>query len=317
MTVDLLQEHPLPDPPRAPVRLGAVGLGFIFQHAHGPALRFLQARGWPVELVAVCDVNPEVLTRATTAWPGARVYPTAAALLAGKPLDGILFNTWPPLSIELYQQALGRVPGIFVEKPVADNADAIRQLMELADQATGTRLQVGYNRRHMPCAVAFRQALQAADVSRKVTVRFLRKKRSEPHFYEDTLGHPLDFLRSCFHNVRIIDAEAEPLQPGQHLRSVVRATGFCDAYPFTLESRPAAGCNLEEYTVRGAATNLCVQHPPGATAASERNATIYAQGMVHQLASFVRLACGAETISSCTLADALAARRLVDASLAK
>ena len=83
------------------------------------------------------------------------------------------------------------------------------------------------------------------------------------------------------------------------------------------ESRPATGCNLEEYTVRGAATNLCVQHPPGATVASERNATIYAQGMVHQLASFVRLASGAETVSSCTLADALEARLLVDASLAK
>ena len=303
-------DYHLPDPPRKPVRLGVVGLGFIFHNCHGPALRFLRQHGWPVELVAVADVKREALARATAAWSGVRTYPTASALLAGETLDGVLLLTWPPHSATQCREALSRVPAVFVEKPVAYDSEII---CRLAEEAAGKHVQVGYNRRHMPRAVAFRQTLQAVDATRQVSVRFLRMRQPEPHFYEDTLGHPLDFLRSCFHTVRIATAEAEPLQPGHSFCPAIRVTGFCDAYPFTLESRPAAGYNLEEYAVRGAATNLCIQHPPGTTSILEQDATLYAQGMIHQLASFIRLASGDEHMSSCTLADALAARRLVEA----
>ena len=52
-------DYHLPDPPRKPVRLGVVGLGFIFHNCHGPALRFLRQHGWPVELVAVAVTGKE------------------------------------------------------------------------------------------------------------------------------------------------------------------------------------------------------------------------------------------------------------------
>lgn len=305
----------LPDPPRTPVRLGVVGLGFIFRECHGPALRILQACGWPVELVAVCDANPAPLAQTIAAWPGARPYTDGAALLAGERLDGVLVLTWPPHSAEFARQAIGRVPGMFIEKPVAFDVAGIERLLEQAGAVTGTRVQVGYNRRHMPAAVAFRQALQRPDASRRVAVRFLRANRSEPIFYEETLGHPLDFLRSCFRDVQIATVAAEPPRPGQSLPAAVRVTGFCDEYPLVLESRPSAGCHLEEYTVCGDTTNLCLNHPGGAVAPGEQAATLAAQGMIQQLATFVRLVSGVETTSTCSLADALAAWRLIETVL--
>jgi predicted dehydrogenase len=83
------------------------------------------------ELVAVADIRPEARREAEGAFPGVRTYASHRELFAESPTDVVCVATWPPSHSEVTRDALALpLTGILVEKPLADNASAGRELLD-------------------------------------------------------------------------------------------------------------------------------------------------------------------------------------------
>ena len=83
------------------------------------------------ELIAACDVRPDVCGEIKARYPGIRTYPDHAALFRESPTDVVCVATWPPshkaVTLDAIQLPLA---GILVEKPLAETAAAGRGLLD-------------------------------------------------------------------------------------------------------------------------------------------------------------------------------------------
>lgn len=332
----LLREWPLPEWPARPLRLGVVGLGGVAMRCHLPALAFLRSRGWPVEIVSLCDRDPARVEAASAAHASqAGRFTDARALLAAGGLDAVLLLTWPPLTAELCELAAERGLAVFVEKPVAEESARVAEL-DARIAGLGARVQVGYNRRHQIGAWAFRAWLATRSELEQVVVRLWRDKRSEPGFYEDTLVHPLDLLLWLFGPLRIETVLGFPPRAGSVLE---RGLEICfrseHGVRIALDVRPAVGRTLESvealapletgvlgysgvepFTDRAEFSTYQLGRREAryqlSPAQNSHEAMTYARGFIHQMAAFVRYAAGADRESPCSLAEAAARLRLRD-----
>ena len=107
----------------APLRAGVIGCGFFAQN-HLNAWRYIP----DVELVAVCDIDPEKARTAAERFEVPSWYEDAAAMLNEAQLDFVDIATTPPTHRELVElTAAHRLPTI-CQKPMAldlDDAEAI------------------------------------------------------------------------------------------------------------------------------------------------------------------------------------------------
>lgn len=125
------------------MRVGVIGLGDIARKAYLPVL------------AATPGVTPVLVTRtpATLDAVGDRYRvaerhtATEAAIDAG--LDAAFVHTPSPTHPAIAGMLLRAGVPVLVDKPLATDADAARELVALA-ASTGTSLAVGFNRRHAP-----------------------------------------------------------------------------------------------------------------------------------------------------------------------
>jgi len=109
--------------PRASLRVGVVGLGFMGR-THIEAWRAASTGGRANEIVAVCD-RPEVLAGVDRA--KARTYDRAEDLFADSGVDAVSLCTPTPSHVDLAIAALAAGKHVLVEKPIAiRSADAER-----------------------------------------------------------------------------------------------------------------------------------------------------------------------------------------------
>jgi len=116
----------------APLRTAVVGLGYW-----GPNLVRNLAELDAVELVAVCDLDPERLTLAGRRYPAVRRTSDVQDVILADDIDAVLIATPVSTHHRLGMAALGAGKHVFVEKPLAAST---REATELATTAVSQGL---------------------------------------------------------------------------------------------------------------------------------------------------------------------------------
>lgn len=124
--------------------MGVVGAGF-----RGGLASAAEIPGTS-RVVAVADVDEQAARRAVRErHPGADVHTDHRALLDRADVDAVLLITPDHTHADLACAALEAGKAVFVEKPLAITVEDCDRVLRTA-RATGSRLYVGHNMRHMP-----------------------------------------------------------------------------------------------------------------------------------------------------------------------
>ncbi len=95
-----------------------------------------------VQVVAVADLNEEVATSVAKPW-GAKVFQDASELIEKTELDALDICLPTFLHTKFALQAMGKVPYIFIEKPVALTLEDCKLLLA-KQKETGVKVQIGH-----------------------------------------------------------------------------------------------------------------------------------------------------------------------------
>ncbi|MER6949139.1 Gfo/Idh/MocA family oxidoreductase [Nonomuraea sp. NPDC000554] len=185
------------------LRLGVIGLGVrgeLADLAHRPAAGS--------RVVACCDLDPKALSGVRDRFgPDVRTTTDHRELVAAG-LDGVLVltpdHTHEGIALDFLSN---RVP-VFLEKPMAITTTGCDRLLAAA-QASGTRLYVGHNMRHLPVVMAMRQLVEEGAIG-QVKAVWCR------HF----VGHGGDFYFKDWHADRR-NTTGLLLQKGAHDLDVI------------------------------------------------------------------------------------------------
>ena len=191
------------------LKVGFIGTGGI----SGVHLRYLKKRK-DVDIVALCDINPENLQRRQHEFGGAG-FADFHAMLDAVDLDAVWLCTPPQVRREPLLACAERGLPVFCEKPVErDLRKAETIAAELEDRSA--HVQVGYVFRTMPIVQRLREAMAddsihlvqslyacGVSLSRGLASWFYDKARSGGALV-DQATHNLDLLRSLMGEVRIV-----------------------------------------------------------------------------------------------------------------
>lgn len=120
------------------IRLAQVGAG----HWGKNLLRNFMAMD-DVDVVAVCDEDPEVLQAAAHRNPSLQVTSSFDDILQRDDLDGVVIATQTPLHFSMAHAALERKMHVFVEKPMAQTSNEAQILADLSEEVN-RHLMVGH-----------------------------------------------------------------------------------------------------------------------------------------------------------------------------
>lgn len=165
------------------MKIGLVGLGAIFQKAYLPYLPQLTEVDWHL-----FTRNKEALQVVADKLPRVTTYASLDDLLAAE-LDGVMIHAATVAHVELASQFLKKGIPVYMDKPLAEDYAAARQLYDLADQHQ-TLLMTGFNRRFAPRVAE----LKAIDTKTKIRVEKNDANRTGDKTFKlfDFFIHPLD-----------------------------------------------------------------------------------------------------------------------------
>lgn len=126
-------------------RVGVVGLGNFAQAQHIPNLTRMEA----VSLVALCDINTEVVDRLASKYGVSRRFDDYHTMLDEGDIDSVVITVRDTLQADMAIAALERGMNVYVEKPLSLDPDTCRKVADAAGRSHG-RLAVGYNKRFAP-----------------------------------------------------------------------------------------------------------------------------------------------------------------------
>jgi predicted dehydrogenase len=142
------------------VRLGVVGMNYW-----GPNLARNLARLPGVDLSWCCDLDPDLLERHRSAYPGARFTTRYDDLLEDPSLDAVVIATSVPTHAALASRALEADKHAFVEKPLALTGADARDLAALA-AARGRVLMVDHLLVYHPGVQRLKELIDAGELGR-------------------------------------------------------------------------------------------------------------------------------------------------------
>lgn len=143
------------------VGLGAIGMGYDFDHADDRAYTHARALQSHAAFGPVCAVDPDAARRdAFVARYGGRACATLGEALASGVPEIVIIATPTATHASLLREILqaGAPRAVLCEKPLAPDPAEARQMLE-ACEARGVSLYVNYMRRAEPGAVAVRDML--------------------------------------------------------------------------------------------------------------------------------------------------------------
>lgn len=137
-----------------PLRLGMIGVGGIAQGGHLPYWQELQEEG-RIELVAVCDVNPERVQEVQEKFGAGAAYTDYKRMLRSETLDLVDVCTQNRFHCPVTVAALEAGNHVLVEKPIAMNVREADKMIAAANQAKKKlmvaqhfRFESGYEKLH-------------------------------------------------------------------------------------------------------------------------------------------------------------------------
>ncbi|UAL28522.1 Gfo/Idh/MocA family oxidoreductase [Nocardioides rotundus] len=133
----------------APLRVGLVGLGL-----RSGIARHLAGQDLPARVTAVCDPLPARRAAAVEEYGEVRQVAVHTDLLDGS-VDAVILTSPDDLHEQQAIDFLQAGVAVFVDKPLAITTEGCDRVLATA-AATGTRLYVGHNMRHMPVITTMR-----------------------------------------------------------------------------------------------------------------------------------------------------------------
>lgn len=128
---------------RPPQSNAKIGLGVIGLGRQGMALfHTLRQMRSTVELVALCDVNPETISAATKLLPTAHSTPHYADLLQRADVQAVMIATPDEQHVEIASAALKAGLDVYLEAPIARSLADVQSLIQLA-QSRQAVVQIG------------------------------------------------------------------------------------------------------------------------------------------------------------------------------
>lgn len=116
-----------------PLRAGVIGLGVGEQHIAG-----YRAAG--VEVVALCDMNPDKRAEASRRYPECRIVESAEALLDAEDVDVVSIASYDHHHAAQVVRAILRRKHVFSEKPLCMNEDELGAIQDALKRNPGVRL---------------------------------------------------------------------------------------------------------------------------------------------------------------------------------
>jgi len=151
------------------LRLGIVGMGIM---GTNHARTIVDGKTPAVELTAVSDAHAATLDKAAAAFPGAKPFADYKELIASGVCDAILIATphygHPPIAIAAMEGGLD----VLVEKPVAVDTLAAREMMAAADK-TGRVYAVMFNERTNPCYKKVKELIASGELGEFTRVTWI------------------------------------------------------------------------------------------------------------------------------------------------
>ena len=138
------------------VRLAVSGVGLVGKR-HVEAMTHVPG----VELAAVVDPSPDAPDYAASV--GVPCYTDLTEMIAAEKPDGILLATPTRLHIEQGLQCIAAGIPVLIEKPIADDPDDARRLVQQAERA-GVPVLVGHHRRHNPLIRQAKAMIEAGQI---------------------------------------------------------------------------------------------------------------------------------------------------------
>lgn len=151
------------------VRVAFIGAGRQANWRHYPSVRSLP----DVDLVAVCDRNPEKAEETARRWDIPRVYHDAATMLQEVNPQAVYIIMGPQALYEPLTLALRQERHVFIEKPPGVNLHQVRLFAYLAREH-GCLTMVCFQRRFLPALTELRARVEARGAIHSVSVANLK-----------------------------------------------------------------------------------------------------------------------------------------------
>ncbi|WJH35102.1 Gfo/Idh/MocA family oxidoreductase [Paenibacillus aurantius] len=165
------------------IRIGLVGLGFMGRTHLETYLR-LEKEGQPIQVVAICDINPAKWEGQATAgnfdtksesidFSRFAKYTDMAEMLEKEELDAVDLCLPTYLHKDMSVLALNRGKHVMCEKPMAMNAAECSEMVEAADQ-NGKLLMIGQCLRFWPAYVYLKEQVDSGKLGKVRGAYFFR-----------------------------------------------------------------------------------------------------------------------------------------------
>jgi myo-inositol 2-dehydrogenase/D-chiro-inositol 1-dehydrogenase len=141
-----------------PVRVGLIGLGYIIERAHLPALAPLAEDG-QIVFQAFCDLNEETLKAQAEKYKPNACYTDFHAMLDKEELDAVYLCIPPTLHTDELPMITDKGIALFVEKPQTLSLKQAVEFNALVEKS-GIITQVGFVFRYEPSSEPTRELLQ-------------------------------------------------------------------------------------------------------------------------------------------------------------
>lgn len=153
-----------------PLKGALIGCGFVSQHHIEAWSRIPEA-----SLIALSDLDPELLAKAGAQVPGAALYTSAPEMFdREEALDFIEICTRPASHRELVELAARHGVHVLCQKPAAAVRPDLKAMIE-ASVSTGIRLMIHENWRYRPWYRALRREIDAGAVGRPIRIRIAHR----------------------------------------------------------------------------------------------------------------------------------------------
>jgi predicted dehydrogenase len=152
-----------------PLQGGLVGCGYVSRYHLAAWKQVPNAR-----IVALCDVLPDRLERASQQMPEAQLYQDANAMFEEDHLDFIEICTQPESHRELVELAARHGAHVLCQKPAALVRSDLRAMITHCDEA-GVRLMIHENWRFRPWYRALKTEIDAGVIGRPIRLRIAHR----------------------------------------------------------------------------------------------------------------------------------------------
>jgi virulence factor len=179
------------------VRIALIGAGGMANAVHYPSLAELPE----VELVALCDLVPEKLTRTAERFGIRQTFQDYRAMLADAECDAVYLLMPPHHLFDLAIACLRAKKHLFIEKPPGVSYEQARMMAHEAEK-NGVIGMCGFNRRYIPLHTRVRQMVEQYGPIHQCVATFYKRMLDGPAYYDGAIDilacdavHAVDMLR--------------------------------------------------------------------------------------------------------------------------